>query len=116
MKIEIDYDLTLQDCYDILTSVLECGSIAYWADCVDWERDEELNILWLKIIECDERDGEEHEFTLKPEDIENGIKNIFSQDFKIAPEIRERIFEKDWDSDSDDCIIQASLFGELIYG
>jgi len=116
MKIEIEYPLTVNGMYEILTDAFESGSIDYWAITIDYAKDSDHNILEWKILESDERDGKEHKYVIGAHAIEKGIKRIFKSDFKVDEQIKMDILNNEMDSTAYDCIIQAALFGELVYG
>ena len=116
MIIKIDYPISLQEMYDVLTGAFDDDSIEYWAETRDYVRSMDGNILEWKILEYDERDGEEHKYTLTINTIEKGIRRILNPEFNVDPSIKQWILTKEMDSSCYDCIIQAGLFGELVYG
>jgi len=116
MIIKVDYPISLQEMYDILTGAFEDDAIDYWAETKDYTRDSDMDIIEWKILEYDERDGKEHKYTLTINTIEKGIRRILNPDFEVDPSIKQWILSKDMDSSCYDYIIQAGLFGELVYG
>jgi hypothetical protein len=111
MKLEIDYDLDVEEMYDLLTEVFEEGYSDYWATNVSCLRDSNGKIFeWVLI------DEDENKHTLTSSSIERGIKRLFKPDFKIDNEILRSIIAKDFSGECLDSIIQAASLGELIYG
>jgi len=88
------------------------GGINYWAD-----------IRGNKIKEYDD-DGPIGEWiTVTPELVEKGIKRVKEQSFQVRKDILMAILIADHNTDageidieSADVIIQAAVFGEIVYG
>lgn len=116
MIIKIDCEISLQEMYDILTDAFENDTIDYWANTISYIRDKDGHVIEWKILEYDAPDGEEHKHTISINTMIKGIKRIFRPDFVISPEIKQWIIVKEMDVTCWDCIIQAGLFGELVYG
>lgn len=111
MKLEIEYDLDTEEMYDILTDALESGSIDYWSETISYLRDGNN-----KVFEWAIKDEDENKHYLSSSSVERGIKRMFRSDFKIDENILKNIIEKEFDDECYDSIIQAALFGELLYG
>ena len=113
MKIQIDFNLTDEVKKNWLTDAVECsGCIDYWADILKITRDEELNVIEIKLYDSETK----KHYTVNFENIETGIQNMFNPNFKISFEIKQDILNLNADSTAVDCIIQAFLFNEIIYG
>lgn len=111
MKLEIEYELDVEEMYDILTDAFECDAIEYWSETTNFIRDKNNKVFEWSIIDEDEK-----KHILSSSSIERGIKRMFRPDFKIDNNILKNIIAKDFDDECYDCIIQAALFGQLIYG
>jgi hypothetical protein len=111
MRLEIEYDLSSEETYDLLTEAFDNGSIEYWSETASSLRDSHNKIFAWVII-----DEDENKHVLSSSSIERGIKRIFKSDFKIDNDILNRVIAKEFDDECYDSIIQAALFGELIYG
>lgn len=103
----------------ILTTAVE-GGCNYWADLENVERDEELNVLSVEF-----RDNENGEYCGKVglSAVAVGMERILNPFFKISENIRKDVLmlvidpdSSNWDAETADCIIQAALFDELVYG
>lgn len=116
MKLKLN--LTTQDRLDILTDAIETGAIAYWANDygpITIERNQDLDITQAKFS-ANNAAGEKTDYIVNAETIQAGINRILEPGFEINPEIIDQIVAGDNDDQSCDCIIQAALFGQLVYG
>ena len=108
--------LTKQERADILTTAIEGGGIQYWA-CdygkITITRDGELNITSAKF-EADNESGEKLECKVTLSDIQKGVNKILETE--ESPYIVKSIMTNDHDAETADCIIQAAVFGKVIYG
>jgi hypothetical protein len=111
MRLEIDYDLGSEEAYDLLTEALDGGSIDYWSETTSSLRDSHNKVFEWVIV-----DEDENKHTLSSSSIERGIKRMFKSDFKIDNDILRRVIAKEFDDECYDAIIQAALFGQLLYG
>jgi hypothetical protein len=111
MRLEIEYDLSSEETYDLLTEAFDNGSIEYWSETASSLRDSHNKIFAWVII-----DEDENKHVLSSSSIERGIKRMFKPGFKIDNDILNRVIAKEFDDECYDSIIQAALFGELIYG
>jgi len=110
--------LTKQERLDILTNAIESNGIQYWTceyDRIKIKRDSDLNIIQAEF-DADNENGEKTHYVVTHATIQKGIDAILSGDLEISDYIVNGILTQDNDSDTDDCIIQAALFGELVYG
>jgi hypothetical protein len=118
MKI-LQVELTDEECYDVMTTAVEAGysGIGYWAENIRVNRDDELNILEFFCDVDMKEDGNYSPFIVSPVVIKRGVDRILSPSFEIRADIVQSLFpEWDIDAESADCIIQAGLFGELVFG
>lgn len=117
MRIEIDLEFTEQNCIDTLTTAVESG-IEYWVErFMNIKRDKEKNIVEVTIEYFDE-DDEIKKSVLTSGTIRHGIRKMFQRGFDVRLDLKQQLLEEEPCADADcaDCIIQAALFGELVYG
>lgn len=109
--------LTRQERLDVITTAIESNGIQYWAceygKILIW-RDKDLNIIKAEF-DADNQEGEKNHYVVTPRTVQKGVDVILSEDL-VRDDIRASILECDNDQESSDCIIQAGLFGELVYG
>ena len=110
--------LTRQEKLDILTTAIESNGIQYWA-CdygrITIARDSERNIT-KAVFEADNASGERERYTVTPTVIQKGVNVLLSPGFEIRDDIKKNIITSNVDDEASDCIVQAGLFGELVYG
>jgi hypothetical protein len=118
MKIEIDLDVTNEMVNNILTDAFETDAISYWVyEFSKPQRDKELNVIEFEIVEDNENDEDtKKKYVINCNTVFEGIRKLFSKDFQISKRIKNQILNNDIDAEGTDCIIQAGLFGEIIYG
>lgn len=111
-------ELSHQERLDVLTNAIESNGIQYWA-CeygkINIWRDEELNIF-KATFRADNEQGVKVLYTVTPEVIQEGVDAIFTDGFEGGAQTRTDILEDNHDAWTDDTIIQAALFGKIIYG
>ncbi len=108
-----EIEISDQYCKDILVTCVEGGS-NYWAEFRNVVRDTELDIL-----ECEVRDAEddgEYWKTITIADIRRGVKIATSAEFKLHYTYKRMILEDDNDVISSDAVLQAAVFGTVVYG
>jgi hypothetical protein len=120
MKMNVELNVTDQLCMDLLTAAVEGGS-AYWLQCEDIVRDEELNVL--KIVgPMDLEDDSERWDDVTLETIRLGVKRILEGnlvDTHIQKDVLGAVTDPDstsWDAETADCVLQAGMFNEIVYG
>ena len=112
-------------CYAFTTAV-ECG-ITYWADVKDYKygEDHKGDIVEASCYVRDFEAEDDEEWTfITQDDVEVGIQRILHKPgFKINPTLWKDLAWADRENDADDvdadladCIIQAAIFGKLVYG
>lgn len=118
ITIEIDENTKV----DLVNQAAETEAIAYWCDSFAGFHRKEMEI-----------DGFTHNYcysfevfadgwhTIDTNTIGNGIERILNGEVKINDRLYSYIRESaidgnEFDSDALDCIIQAGLFGDIIYG
>lgn len=117
MIIKIDYNISSEEIWEILSCAFDNDAIDYWAETLDFSRGTDGNIWDWKIREWDSSDGDkQRKFTINYNTIERGLKRILNSSFDVDPQIKQWIFEKEMDATCYDCIIQAGLYNEIIYG
>lgn len=111
-------NLSKQERLTILTDAIETNAIQYWA-CdygkIKIWRDEDLTITRAEFFANNEK-GEKVFYVLNHATIQTGINRILSMEVETNLSIIESVATNDNDADSCDCIIQAALFGEIVYG
>lgn len=110
--IAVTIEVSDQYCKDILVTCVEGGS-NYWATFRNVIRDKELDIL-----ECEVLDREESEIwkKIRVEDIRRAVSLVMKPEFKVHQSYKTMIASDDNDALSSDIILQAAMFGEVIYG
>lgn len=114
----ITITLTDEEKISILTDAIETNAIQYWAcdyDKIIIQRDAESNITRAEFF-ADNQEGTKMKWTITPNTIQKGINRLFTEKFQIRRDIRDAVIRFDNDAETCDCIIQAALFGELVYG
>ena len=100
-------------CAEILTDIYETGAIFYWATTVAIPlRRTDGNIKFWGIA----IDETKTFHNLTPRIVNLGIKRLFAPGFQIDPSILQSIRDDDIDAEAGDCIIQAALFRDVVYG
>ena len=100
------------------------GGINYWADIEDWEwkEDDQHNFTQASArIRDIDQNGQWINVGL--DDIARGIGKLLDKDFKINDEIQSWVRDgsatndaSNIDSWTADAIVQAAIFGEVVYG
>ncbi len=100
------------------------GGINYWADIADWEwkDDDHHNMIQASArIRDVDQGGSWIAFGL--DDIARGIGKLLDKDFQISDQIRSWVRDgsatndaSNIDSWAADAIVQAAIFGEVVYG
>lgn len=121
MKVTIDIEVKDEVCQDFLTTCVEGGS-SYWLACQRVERREDLNVT--KIVGC--CDVEDESTTWGDADAETirlGIKRILDGTVAVRSDLRGDVLaaaleddNANWDADTADCVLQAGLLNEIVYG
>jgi hypothetical protein len=129
-SITINIELTDQFCSDIMCTALE-GGIGYWAQADKIVQSDEEDCM-LHYVSCklaalndDETDFDwSNPYTLDFNAIRRGVERVLHPDFSVRSDIRGWILadlcdqERGGmiDSEAADVIVQAALFGEIVYG
>ena len=107
----------------IIITALE-GGIGYWSECLryKWQGREKDVVARIEIPKDEAHEGQT-EFDLNNDVIAKGIGRVKNKEFKVAKYILQAILSGDRDndgcdidSDAADVIVQAALFGEIVYG
>lgn len=110
---------------DVLVSIVEDGGYNGWRrvrrDTYHYEPAAEARVSLLCIGDGREEEFSEHEVTI--ETVAAGIAKLQSGNIRINSELLGWILAGaakndagDIDAEAADCILQAALFGELVYG
>jgi hypothetical protein len=118
---------------DIITGAVE-GGIGYWSECAQyqWDDDDGVHVVVGKrvktvgttaLIHAEDKTGVKRGFWITPDVIQKGIEEIEREIHLTRSDLRETILAAsreneagDVDADCADVIVQAGLFGELVYG
>lgn len=104
---------------DVFTQAVESAT-SYWADLENVTRAPDG-----KYISVDFRDNENGDFcgTITISAIALGMERLLTPSFETADNIRKDVLmlvvdpdNSNWDDETADCIIQAALFDEIVYG
>lgn len=107
--------------FDIIVAAVE-GGINYWAKVREYHWSDKT---WEARVQVrDVYDEEPGWVTVDAEVIERGIAKVKSKGFQVRSDIRKNILladitdgeEGDLDAECADVIVQAALFGEVVYG
>ena len=96
------------------------GGTGYWAYASDYDwgsengQDEPGDTMYASVTLTDMESGVEYKVTV--DTIAKGWNRIINGDVQVADRIVESLKWDDSDAESDDCVVQAGLFGEIIYG
>ena len=96
------------------------GGTGYWAYASDYDWGSENgqyelgDTMYASVTLTDMESGVEYKVTV--DTIAKGWNRIINGDVQVADRIVESLKWDDSDAESDDCVVQAGLFGEIIYG
>lgn len=132
MKIIIEKEVKIEDIADALISAFDpaCRSIGYWGEISDYTKPPKLEYrndpkeiyryvdyplnkdgyIIIKVNEIDE--GEKEFYKLGLPELERGLKIMLEK----YPKHFADLVDDNADGDTADCLVQLSIFGELIYG
>lgn len=109
---------------DFFTTALE-GGISYWSATSSYRRrnpDGTDNLLTFKAAIVDEQ-NDDKPYTINRDVIALGAKRIMDGSVECAESIRRAVAltyfdsdDADFDAETADCIVQAGLFNEIVYG
>ena len=95
------------------------GGTGYWAYASNYEwgsengRYEVGDTMYASVTLQDKDDDERYDVTI--ETIATGWNRILSGEVEVGEHIKRYLLEDNSDADSDDCLVQAGLFGEIFY-
>lgn len=127
LKVTMERDLSEQFFYDVMCVCVESNAITYWARIFHVNRLDTLDITEFMIAERETSfegvtAGDER-WVIDSEQIAAGIQMILDGKVLVADYIRDYIVRAvteadagDIDSVAADCIVQAVVFEELVYG
>lgn len=119
VKIEVELDRDFLSCVLITASE---GGINYWADVLKVEDEGEDRMAIFLAMRANE--DEEPRFKVDHETVVRGIQRLLDGSVRVDSQIRgylsRAVAERDDAGDVDayvaDCIVQAGIFNELVYG
>lgn len=131
-RVSVEVELSPQFLADVLTTAVE-GGITYWATLAQVYRAKDGDPLPLDDLSVygvdvhEEDDGGHVHRAVTLDTVHTGIHRIVSGSVEIAPSLRHVIAGAvlgygegpdagDIDADAADVIVQAGLFGEVVYG
>lgn len=132
-KINLTVEVSDEFIRDIMTNAVETGAMRGWAEVRRIMRDKGLNVLSFQVADAEDL-YELHEEGKSAEDIDDafeiinkdvilkGLQALLSNKAFVADDIRSMIYTAVVEDDADidaigcDCIVQAGLFGEIVYG
>lgn len=103
---------------DIICTAVE-GGTGYWAQVSNyrWDCEPELTTATLHDME----DGKTYPLTI--ESIADGIAKVIDPEFKVRSDIEQYVYHAnrendggDIDAEIADIIVQAHIFGKIVYG
>lgn len=108
-------------CTDMLTTCYEGGS-AYWLACNSVVRDNDGNVK--HIIGCHDREDESTKWgEADAVIIQSGVERIVEGTVKVRDDIRMNVIQAlvdpdstSWDAEVADCVLQAGLLNDIVYG
>ncbi len=126
MKVTIDIEISDQSCADIMCTALE-GGIGYWCIADDVRRTERGKGEHWDYVSFDAWDAEDDDTpcfgTVTYDVIRLGVQRLLEGGVKIRPDLLAQVQtithgegNEDIDADAADCIVQAGLFNDLVYG
>lgn len=115
-------------CIEQVQMCLETPAIAYWVvRAFDIKRakfpsSSLPDFSWAYEFKLEDEDGKV--YTVNVDTIRDGLKRVSESSFKVNSSIRNYIMQEifadlqegNFDSDCLDVVVQAGLFGELVYG
>lgn len=105
---------------EVITTAFESGNhgIGYWATALNYKRNDEADVVYLRIADTGDNENWKtaKKHTIDAAVVRKGLAKLIEPGFDISDNIRASILEWDIDAEAADCIIQAALFGELVYG
>lgn len=117
-KTEVELDRDFLSCVLITASE---GGINYWADVLKVEDEGEDRMAIFLAVRANE--DEEPLFKVDHETVVRGIQRLLDGSVRVDSQIRgylsRAVAERDAgdvDADVADCIVQAGIFNELVYG
>ena len=120
-KVKIDIELSDEFLQDVMVQVIETSAITYWAEMFEVAEPTYSTVTIRDMIEQD--DGTHVELRFTKEAIARGITRVLDPSFRVRESIRAAIYKGAVDSDGGeidieaaDVIVQAAMFGEIIYG
>ena len=120
--VSIEFNIGEDFLSDILTTACE-GGIGYWSQLKDYDCDRDHHYIREYDDYSDEIAADHEWFRIDHDLVMKGLHHMMDPNFEVADYIRKYVYlaitESDAghiDADAADCIIQAGVYGELVYG
>lgn len=125
--ITVHHEVSDQFLLDVMTNAVESGAIDYWAAIHSVMRNAEFDITEFQVAEVEDLDEDAEWFVIDKDAVLNGITTImtgsteahdpFEVDDDIKMMVARAVSENDADIDATGCdvIVQAAMFGEVVY-
>ena len=104
---------------DVLTTAIECDGCGYWGRWGNVTRDAKGNVTSFTVV----RESTKNRLDVTPATVEAGIHALKQKGFAVRDDIRRNVLFADVMNDATDIdvevadvIVQAGLFGEIVYG
>jgi hypothetical protein len=118
MEVKLEH-LNDQFYFDVFTTAMERGS-TYWADVLDYyaiNNDGKPFLLDFCARIRDEESDDKETYVIDRTTIERGIQYILNDASNChVPQTKKNLLEGRFDATDADCILQAGIMGEIIYG
>lgn len=126
MKIDVNLEVSEEHLSDVLITAFD-GSVGgswYWAapGDPDWLTTDDEG-RWTGVLVVDREDPDDDEWVVNWATVVSGMERIVSGEVGIRRDLRQQVVNSvtdpenfDIDADAADCIVQAGLFNELVYG
>lgn len=129
-KLSVEVEVPTKFLTDVLTVAVD-GGINYWiARCDRVVRAEDLSVYAVEGIEVE---GDDAEYNISVDTVQLGLHRLLRGSVQVNGSIRGHLFAAvsdllspdlstrkhaagEIDADAADCIVQAGLFGEIVYG
>jgi hypothetical protein len=121
MQVTIELDVTDAQCAAILTTAVE-GGMDYWADVLAVNRDDDLNVLSCELRDVERDGGRCPRWTANLDTVRLGLKRLLGGGIKYGNRanllrdlVEDELFCRT-DAGDADCVVQAGLFNDIVYG
>lgn len=109
-------EVKISDLTDLVEQAYETGAIAYWAS---FDVQPKRNVDGVYEFQLSDQETDEV-YTVNVNTIKKGIEDILNRKVQVNTFIYSYIWSGVqtgvFDGDACDCIVQAGLFGDIVYG